>query len=92
MLREKNIILSLDKCRFGQREITVLGHRVSHQSINMADKSRQAIETLQPPRTRKQLERLMGLLNYWRSLIWGFASIARSPLPPQASPERKNVV
>ena len=74
---ENNVILSIDKCRFGQQEITVLGHRVSYQNITMADKSRQAIERLQAPTSRKELERTIGLFNYWRSSIWGYAEIAR---------------
>lgn len=77
LCKEHNIILSLAKCSFGQQKITILGHIVSYHNITMADKSREAIQHLSPPTTRKQLERIMGLFNYWRTHIFGFAELAR---------------
>jgi hypothetical protein len=73
---EKNIVLSIDKCKFGQVQLTVLGHKVSFHNISLGDKAFRAIDALRPPRTQKELLRVLGLFGFWRRFVYGFAEIA----------------
>jgi hypothetical protein len=71
------IIMSIDKCAFAQRKVNILGHSVSHQSIQMSDKARIALERLTPPASALELQRVLGIMGYWRRMICGFAELAR---------------
>ncbi len=63
---------SLKKMEIGKREIDFLGFKLGRDTKALTTSTRAKLEELEksaPPRTRKQLQSLLGTLNYIRELI-----------------------
>jgi hypothetical protein len=72
-----NMLLSPDKSFFGRRTLgNCLGFRVVRHHITIADKGLAAVQRLAPPRNPKEVAHVLGLVGFWRHLIWGFAQRA----------------
>lgn len=69
--------LSPKKCTIGVKEVEFLGHVISHGEIKPSPKNVEAIRNLQPPSTIKQLQSVLGLMQYYRTFIPKFSHIAR---------------
>jgi hypothetical protein len=69
--------LSPKKCHLGSESIEFLGHIISHGQIKMSSKKTEAIRNLLPPINGKELQHILGLLQYYRIFIPKFAHIAR---------------
>lgn len=66
---ERNIKFNSAKIQFKQRQVSFLGHTISEEGIGY-DKSRlKGIEDLGAPKCKKDLQRLMGFINYLREYI-----------------------
>ena len=50
----------------------VLGHEISKNGIRMSDKKIKAIKAIQPPKSVKSLQRVYGIINFWRPFIADF--------------------
>jgi hypothetical protein len=61
-LRKSKIMLNTKKCVFGVSSGKLLGYMVSSQGIDVNPKKVKAIENLQPPQTRKEIEKLAGMM------------------------------
>jgi hypothetical protein len=61
-LRKSNMILNPKKCVFGVPSGKLLGYMVSSGGIDANPKKVGAIENLQPPRTRKEIQKLAGMM------------------------------
>ena len=69
LLNLYNLRLNVKKCRFGFRKLRVLGHILSG-SQRSADPSKvRAVQDWPLPQTGKDIERLLGFLNYLRDYI-----------------------
>ena len=68
-----NLKLSPKKTFLMRREIKFLGHILSRDGLKIDDAKVKAIQALCPPTTVKQLQKFLGVLNYQRSYIKGFA-------------------
>jgi len=55
-------------------EIEFLGHTVSSQGVRISESKTKAVQKISPPTTKKLLQRLMGLLQYFRRHIANFSS------------------
>jgi transposase InsO family protein len=64
-LREKNIILSPDKCKLGLQTAEFVGHTITPDGITFSDKKRKEIFDIELPKTQRQLKHFMGLANYF---------------------------
>ena len=62
-----------------QNSIKVLGHVISYKEVKMDEEKIQAIKEIQAPENIKQLQRFLGICNYYRKFIKNFAEIA-SPI------------
>ena len=69
--------LKLSKCRFGVREVEVLGHRISPDGMRPSDIHVQAIRDLIMPQNGDDVMRFLGLANYFAQFVDHFADIAR---------------
>jgi hypothetical protein len=72
-LQAFNWKLKLEKCKFAQTKIQYLGHIVSHNKIEMLPKNLEKIQNLSPPKNVKELQRFLGMINYYRRFIQGLA-------------------
>jgi hypothetical protein len=61
-LRKYKIMLNPKKCVFGVSSGKLLGYMVSSRGIDMNPKKVEAIEQLQSPRTRKEIQKLAGMM------------------------------
>lgn len=64
-----NMRVKWSKCAFGKREVEVLGHKVSHNSILPSDTHVNAIAELQEPSDGDSLTRFIGIVNYFSAHI-----------------------
>jgi hypothetical protein len=77
-LQSEKIRISEDKTQACKDEVTYLGHRVTHGMVE-AIIDYKAVRDWPEPQNKTELQRYMGMANYWRDFIPGFADSA-SPL------------
>ena len=58
------------------REVTFVGHTLSEKGLQISDDKIKAINQLSPPVNVKTLQKFLGMVNYHRNHIKGFAQIA----------------
>jgi hypothetical protein len=56
------MMLNPKKCMFGVSSGKLLGYMISSWRINANPKKVKAIKNLQPPRTRKEIQKLTGMM------------------------------
>ena len=67
---------SPSKCHFALPSLSLLGRHVSTAGISILQDRAAAVRELAPPRTLQQLYRVLGLFNYYRDFIPGYAAMA----------------
>jgi len=72
-LRENNLSLNPSKANIGFSEVDFLGYTVSADGIKISEKKVAAIRAIQTPKSRKSLQRLLGLLNFFRRYVGNFS-------------------
>ncbi len=76
-IREAGIKLNFDKCTFFTKQVTLLGHVISHNKIMMDPKKVDSLLKRAPPKTIKQVQQFLGLANFFRNFIIFFAKILK---------------
>jgi len=74
-LRQANLRINPDKCKFGRSELKYLGHVVSKNGIGTDPEKVRAIEEFSAPKTLKQLRRFLGMASWYRRFIPDFSTI-----------------
>ena len=64
------------KCKFAQKEVVSLGHRVADGKLYALDDKIKAMLEYQRPTSLRELRGFLGLMSYYRKFIRNFASIA----------------
>lgn len=67
--KEVGIRFNKEKCKFGVREITYLGHVFDERGMRPDDKKVKAIVEMPDPEDKKSLERFLGMVNYLSKFI-----------------------
>ena len=67
------------KSRFFQQEVTYLGMSIFKEGVRPIAEGKFELAKLTPVKTKKQLQRLLGVINWYRSFIMNLSSIV-SPL------------
>ncbi|WMV37254.1 hypothetical protein MTR67_030639 [Solanum verrucosum] len=75
-LRKYTLYVKMEKCKFAQQEIKLLGHLVSKTQVRMDPKKVQVIVDWKAPRSMKDLRSFIGLANYYRKFIAGYSKRA----------------
>jgi hypothetical protein len=78
-LKEANIKLNPDKCKWFATKIKLLGHTISKDGIEMDPTKIESIKMRKELTNAKEVQRFLGLCNYYRKFIKHFAEIT-SPL------------
>jgi hypothetical protein len=68
-LREGGLLLNMDKCQFGAASLEFLGHMVSAGSLQPLSSHVQAIMKVPWPLDTTQLQRFLGMINFYRRFI-----------------------
>jgi hypothetical protein len=71
------IALNPSKCQIMVSHGVVLGHIVSRRGIATDPDKVRVIQTLEPPRTTKEVQIFMGHMNYYRRFIKGYVDMSR---------------
>jgi transposase InsO family protein len=76
-LEDNNFTLNQDKCHFCLPTMTILGFTFSADGIHLKGQHTKALREFPAPKTKKELERCLGLLTYFRKFIRNFATKAK---------------
>ena len=75
-LRKAGLYAKLEKCEFCVPFLDFLGHRISANGIYMDHKKVSSILEWPAPTNTKELQSFLGLANYYRRFITGFAKLS----------------
>ena len=76
-LREAGLKVKSSKCSLCQREVQYLGHLVSAERISTDPPKVEAICNWPTPTRKQEIQRFLGLANYYRRFIKNISSIAK---------------
>lgn len=68
ILKDNNITVNIEKSSFFKDEVTYLGFKISKDGIK-PDVTRVQNYEYKPPKTHKQLQRILGLINWFRPFV-----------------------
>ena len=76
-LEENNLYIKLEKCRWKVREVGFLGVVIGPEGIKMKEEKVKGVLEWLTPKCVKDVQKFLGLANYYRQFIESFTSIAR---------------
>ena len=77
ILRNNKLYCKRSKCVIGAAEVSYLGHRVSKNGIAMESRLVNAVLEWPQPKDIRDVQSFLGLANYYRKFIRGYANIVR---------------
>jgi len=86
-LINNNLYAKLEKCEFDQNKVEFLGYILSGDGVSTDPKKIKSIEEWPRPENLKDVQRFIGLCNYYRRFVKDFAKIAK----PLHNLTRKNI-
>ena len=75
--REAGLKLKPSKCSFCRSQVHFLGHIVSSTGISTDPSKTDFVANWPTPTSRKEVQKFLGLANYYRRFVPGFAAIAK---------------
>lgn len=75
VIKKYNIPLNKEKSVFGKKELEFLGYHISQEGIRQTDERIEVIKNLRAPRTKEELQSLLGLITYVSKFIPHLATI-----------------
>lgn len=76
-LKKNNLTLNEAKCEFEKSELEFLGHRLSAEGFNIAEKKVEDVRRFQRPKNISELKSFLGLATFLSAYIDNFATIAK---------------
>lgn len=76
-LRDFNLKLKIEKCKFFREEVEYLGHVVTAAGCKADPRKISCIQNYPQPRTVVEVQRFLGMCNYYRRYIRDFAKRAK---------------
>jgi hypothetical protein len=89
VLQDNELVVEINKCEFDQQEVEFLGFLVSGEILKMAPSRSIAITNWPIPTTQKEVQIMLGLWNFYRRFIKGYAGIV-APITDTLKGDRKN--
>ena len=74
--RQHNLKLKPKKCCLFQKEIEFLGHRVNSEGVSVKGSHLETMENWPVPKTKRELQSLLGFVNYHRSHLPKYAEVS----------------
>ena len=68
-LKEAGMILKKSICVFKSREVVYLGHKLTASGVEPLREKVEAIEEMERPKDKKELQRYLGLINYYAKFL-----------------------
>ena len=87
-LEANDLYVKLEKCKWKVREVGFLGVVIGPEGIKIEKEKVRGVLEWPTPKYVKDIQKFLGLVNYYRRFIQGFASIAR-PLHDIVKKNRK---
>ena len=84
-LRHHKLYAKASKCEFGRSSVGFLGHVISERGVAVDPRKVDAIRDWAAPASCSDVRRFVGLANYYRKFVKGFAHLA-APLTALCSP------
>lgn len=78
LLKKFNFELNYEKCQFLKNKIEFLGYIISPQGITLSDRHTNAINNFPQPRTVLEVQRFLGVTNYFRKFIKNYVIKAKA--------------
>ena len=75
VLRQHQLYAKFSKCEFWLRSVTLLGHVVSNQGVEVDPRKTEAVKNWPKPLTPIDICSFLGLVGYYRRFVKGFSSI-----------------
>ena len=75
VLRRHKLYAKLSKCKFVQSELKFLGHIISAKGIQVDPAKVSVVKDWPVPRSRHDMQKFLGLTNYFRKFILGYAKL-----------------
>ena len=88
-LQQHGLVIRPEKCEFGKASLDFLGYHVSSSGIQPTKKKVAALASFPEPKTVKQLQRFLGMLNYYHRFVPHAASLLH-PLHQLTASKRPN--
>ena len=74
ILRDNDLTIQEEKCTFGANEVNLLSYVMCEQGLKPV--SRAAVRDMSSPVTKKEVQRLLGSVGYYKQLIPNYVDIA----------------
>ena len=87
-LEENDLYVKLEKCKWKVREVEFLGVIIGLEGIKMEKEKVKGVLEWLTPKCVKDVQKFLGLANYYRRFIEGFATVAR-PLHDLVKKDKK---
>ena len=84
-LLENRLLVKAEKCEFHASTVTFLGHIITQGQVKMDPEKVRAVFNWPMPDNRKQLQRFLGFVHFYRRFIRNYIRIA-APLTALTSP------
>jgi ribonuclease HI len=75
--RKFGLLLNPKKSLFSMKEGKLLGHIVSAEGVRIDPSRVEAIQTLSPPRSKKEVQSFLGKINFLRRFVSNFAELVK---------------
>ena len=77
ILDRMELYIKEPKCYWEVQEVPILGHIVGHGTTRMEPSKTRVIKDWKPPKTKKEVQKFIGFLNFYRRYIKHFSNVAR---------------
>jgi Reverse transcriptase (RNA-dependent DNA polymerase) len=86
-LRDEKLFAKLSKCEFNKSSVSILGHIVGANGLQMEERKVEAVVKWPRPTNKVEVQSFLGFSNYYRRFIKGFRTWQRRFL---ISPRRRS--
>jgi hypothetical protein len=94
-LNENNLAINLDKCEFGQKSLTFLGHYISAEGFKPLSAKIEAIQNIPKPTMAKELKSFLASINFYRRFLpkaTEYQSILTKMIPGNKKNDRTKLI